>query len=81
MAKGAALAQPSSATKAAVLLTEYSFVRLNRPVNAGGVTYPAGSRGVIVHRHDDGIGFEVEFEQPAFRVITLTASDIRPDNA
>lgn len=79
MAKGAMFAQtPVTATRT-VLLAEYSFVRLNRPVTAGEVTYPAGSRGVIVHRHDDGLGYEVEFEQPAFRVITLTASDIQPD--
>ena len=38
------------------------------------MTYPAGCRGVIVHRHADGIGYEVEFEEPAFRVITLTGS-------
>jgi len=35
---------------------------------------------VIVHRHTDGFGYEVEFEQPAFRVLTLTASDIQPDH-
>lgn len=54
---------------------EFSTVRLNHAGQTGGVTYPAGTRGIIVHRHADGMGYEVEFEKPAFRVITLTASD------
>ena len=77
MAKGTAIARTAGPP---TLFAEYSSVRLNRPVSAGGVTYPAGSRGVIVHRHTDDIGYEVEFEQPAFRVLTLTASDIQPDH-
>ena len=63
-----------------VLLGECSAVRLCHPVQVGGVTYPAGCRGVIVHRHADGIGYEVEFEEPAFRVITLSGSDVQPDH-
>ena len=61
-------------------LAEYSRVSLRHDVEAGGATYAAGTRGVIVHRHADGIGYEVEFEHPAFRVITLTERDIRPVN-
>ncbi len=79
MTKGAAFHTRATARRT-VSLAEYSFVRLNRPVTSGGVTYPTGSRGVIVHRHADGLGYEVEFEQPAFRVITLTASDVQPDH-
>jgi hypothetical protein len=63
-----------------VLLDEYSAVRLRHSVEVGGVTYPAGCRDVIVHRLADGIGYEVEFEEPAFRIITLTGSDIQPDH-
>jgi hypothetical protein len=63
-----------------VLPEDYSAVRLSHPVQAGGVIYPAGCRGVIVHRHSDGVGYEAEFEEPAFRVITLTGSDFQPDH-
>ena len=79
MAKATMAASSAAKATAAVLLDEYSPVRLRHPVKAGGVTYPTGSRGVIVHRHADGIGYEVEFEEPAFRVITLTGSDIQAD--
>ena len=61
-------------------MTEYAYVRLRHDVTVGGVTYRTGVRGVIVHRHADGIGYEVEFEHPAFRVVTLTARDIQPDH-
>ena len=57
---------------------EYTFVTLRHSVEAGGVTYPAGSKGVIVHRHPDGRGYEVEFESPGFAVITLTGRDMQP---
>jgi hypothetical protein len=80
MAKSAMVARSAAKATATVLLDEYSTVRLSHPVQVGGVTYPAGCRGVIVHRHADGIGYEVEFEEPAFRVITLTGSDIQPDH-
>jgi hypothetical protein len=59
-------------------LAEYSRVSLRHDVQAGGTTFTTGTQGVIVHRHADGVGFEVEFEHPAFRVITLTERDIRP---
>jgi hypothetical protein len=62
------------------ILAEYSHVRLRHDVQAGGTTYAAGTRGVVVHRHNDGIGYEVEFESPAFRVITLTAQDVWADH-
>ena len=70
-----------SASKAAIALAEYGAVRLRRDVTAGGTTFKAGARGVIVHRHADGIGCEVEFDQPVFRVLTLSAKDLRPDHA
>jgi hypothetical protein len=69
----------SDTTSDAALL-EYAAVRLRHDVTSGGVTYKPGARGVIVHRHADGIGYEVEFTEPAFRVVTLTARDIRPDH-
>lgn len=62
------------------LFRAYSHVRLIHDVHAGNVTFPAGSRGVIVDCHNDGIGYEVEFETPAFRVLTLTAHDLAADH-
>jgi hypothetical protein len=80
MAKGSAAATPLTVVKGKAVLPEYSFVRLSHTVEAGGISYPMGAQGVIVHRHSDGIGYEVEFERPRFRVITLTASDFVPDH-
>ena len=80
MAKATMATRTAGKATATVPLGEYSAVRLSHPVQLGGVTYPAGCRGVIVHRHADGIGYEVEFEEPAFLVITLTGSDIQPDH-
>ena len=59
---------------------EFTYVKLRRPVVSGAVTYAAGTRGVVVHKHADGVGYEVEFEQPKFGVITLTYKDLRPDH-
>jgi hypothetical protein len=55
-------------------------VRLRHDVSLVGVTYKAGARGVIVHRHADGVGYEVELTEPSFRVVTLTAQDIQPEH-
>ena len=80
MAKPAAGVRTVSGTTSDAALLDYAYVRLRHDVTLAGVTYKAGARGVIVHRHADGVGYEVEFEQPAFRVITLTGRDIRPDH-
>jgi len=77
MARGAATIAPVSSAAA---LREYDFVRLRHDVHAGDATYVAGARGVIVHSHDDGVGYEVEFEVPEFRVLTLTSQDLLPDH-
>jgi hypothetical protein len=61
-------------------LLDYASVRLRHEVSLAGVTYKAGTRGVIVHRHADGVGYEVEFTEPAFRVVTLTAQDLQPEH-
>ena len=55
---------------------EYIYVTLTHELISDGVLYPVGSRGVIVQRHDDNIGYEVEFEVPRFTVATLTAHDL-----
>jgi hypothetical protein len=55
---------------------EHPSVGLTHPVKHNGDTLPAGTPGVIVHRHSDGVGYEVEFETPEFAVVTLTGSDL-----
>ncbi len=55
---------------------DYSFVALAHAVEHNGVTLPAGTGGVVVHRHSDGIGYEVEFEHPTFAVIALSGADL-----
>jgi len=55
---------------------EFSSVALAHAVKHSGETLPAGTVGVIVHRHADGIGYEVEFDLPTFSVITLSAREL-----
>ena len=55
---------------------EYSYVSLKHDVRVGDTEYKAGTRGVVVHRHADGIGYEVEFERPHFGVLTLMTADL-----
>lgn len=43
---------------------EFAMVRLRRRARGFGVRYPAGSVGVVVDRHKDGIAYEVEFDSP-----------------
>jgi hypothetical protein len=68
-----ALSKPAGTPPA---IEEYAYVVLTRDVDADGVRYPSGTRGVVAHRHDDRVGYEVEFETPRFAVLTLTVRDI-----
>ena len=78
MAKEAlSIPQPIKGTRRSKL-AEYSRVSLRHDIQSNGATYAAGTQGAIVHRHADGVGYEVEFERPVFRVITLTERDLRP---
>jgi hypothetical protein len=80
MAKAALKVRATAATTAEAGPPDYAYVRLRHDVSLAGVTYKAGARGVIVHRHVDGVGYEVEFTEPAFRVVMLTARDIQPEH-
>jgi hypothetical protein len=80
MAKDALSFHPTAERARESASRDYAYVRLRHAVQAGDTIFAAGTRGVIVHRHADGIGYEVEFEQPMFRVITLTGRDIRLDH-
>ena len=74
-------AQEPASIKDPAELRAYDCVRLRRDVHAGGANFPAGTRGVIVHYHDDHSGYEVECDAPVFRVLTLTAHDLIQDHA
>jgi hypothetical protein len=78
MAKEALSATRTNKRTQQPALAEYSRVSLCHDIQSGGTTFAAGTQGVIVHRHGDGVGYEVEFERPVFRVVTLTERDIRP---
>lgn len=54
---------------------EFARVILLRSVQRSGVTIPAGAVGVVVHRHVDGLGYEVEFAEPLEIVLTLTSDE------
>jgi hypothetical protein len=60
---------------------EYSSVILTRDIEEDGVTYPAGTRGVIVEVRDDGVNYLVEMNDPVFAVITVTVDDLAPVSA
>jgi len=55
---------------------ELSIVCLGRPVEAEGVTFPAGSSGTVVHVYDGGKAYIVEFERPVHAVVTVEAGSI-----
>jgi hypothetical protein len=77
MAKDALSVHPTAEPAPGSALRDYAYVRLRHAIQAGDTTYAPGTRKVIVHRHADGVGDEVEFEQPVFRVLTLNGRDIR----
>jgi hypothetical protein len=55
---------------------DFVMVRLERPVHGFDVLYPAGNVGTIVHRDEDGIGYEVEFVSPEPGVATVVRDDL-----
>ena len=48
---------------------EHSAVLLTRDVHDDGVTFPKGTRGIIVSVHGEGIAYTVEFNDPVFAEI------------
>jgi hypothetical protein len=68
----------TSESAAPAVPCDYAYVRLRHVIQSGETTYAESTRGVVVHRHADGLGYEVECEQLTFRVVTLTGRDIRP---
>ena len=56
---------------------EFDEVHLKRDITKDGVAYPAGTRGIIVWCHPDGLAFEVEFFSPQPAVVTVLGQDLR----
>ncbi len=54
----------------------FAPVILRHDVLDDGVVFPAGTRGIVVEIHDDGVAYEVEFSHPAEMVLTLTPDDL-----
>lgn len=55
---------------------ELSVVALTHSVETGGQWMPSGAKGTIVAAYADGVGYEVEFEEPFHAVLTLAAGDL-----
>lgn len=61
------------------MIAEHSMVVLNRDVPEASLH--AGDVGAVVHVHDEGVAFEVEFingDGTTISLMTLSASDVRP---
>jgi hypothetical protein len=55
---------------------DYALVRLRSVVGTdAGILLP-GTIGTIVHRHDSGEAYEVEFVEPVAIVVTLRSDDL-----
>jgi hypothetical protein len=55
---------------------EYTVVSLARSIDQHGVFMPKGARGVIMAAYGDGLGYEVEFDDPQHAVLTLEEKDL-----
>jgi hypothetical protein len=58
------------------LIAELSIVRLGKPVQTKEGTVPSGASGTVVHIHDDGRAFIIEFYQPFHAIATVEAEAI-----
>ncbi|MFD2264285.1 DUF4926 domain-containing protein [Lacibacterium aquatile] len=56
-------------------IAEYTAVMLTHDFEHRGTRYLRGTRGTVVHKHNED-AFEVEFSQPKFSVVTLRGADI-----
>ena len=58
------------------IFREHEVVATAIDIEMDGLSIPARTRCVVVHVHDAGSAYEVEFESPA-RVLTLSASQLK----
>lgn len=68
--------RPGSPAAPVRRFAELSVVALTHTVEVGGQWLPSGSKGTVVAAYADGVGYEVEFEQPFHAVVTLSAGDL-----
>jgi hypothetical protein len=59
-------------------IPELSSVALTHPHECDGKMLPEGATGAVVFAYRDGVGYEVEFDQPFHCVATVERDDIRP---
>ena len=53
------------------VLQELTLVRLAKAVSTEGKLLPTGTKGTIVGRYSDDLGYEVEIFEPFHAVVTL----------
>jgi hypothetical protein len=59
------------------LIPELSVVALRYSRKHKGKLLPEGAQGAVVHVYRDGVGYEVEFEEPFHCLVTIDRDDIR----
>ena len=59
-----------------ITFSELSVVALTHAVENEGRWLPVGAKGTVVAVYADGVGYEVEFEEPFPAVVTLEAGDL-----
>lgn len=59
-------------------IPELSVVALTHALPQGEKTLPEGTTGAVVFAYRDGVGYEVEFDEPFHCVVTVERDDIRP---
>jgi hypothetical protein len=59
-------------------IPELSIVVLTHPYECRAGVLPKGATGAVVFAYRDGVGYEVEFDQPFHCVVTVERDDIRP---
>jgi len=65
---------PSTLTTA---FKEYEVAQLSHDVKYNGTLYPKGTKGAIVHVHNNGEGYEFEVVTPKPNVLTLYPADLQ----
>jgi hypothetical protein len=58
-------------------IPELAVVALRHSHRYHGKVLPEGTKGAVVHAYRDGVGYEVEFDEPFHCVITVGRDDIR----
>jgi len=59
-------------------IPELSLVALRQSRECDGRVLPEGATGAVVFAYRDGVGYEVEFDEPFHCVVSLTRDEIRP---